>query len=251
MQRLIVTAISAAALLILECAALAHANPLRLRVDNLGTGQGVVITDNLAGDGNLAAGVITFVGSLGGGFTVNVTTGVSNPPFATPEPNSLELNSVNVNTSGSGVLRITLEQDDYPGIGNLNVVGSLGGVLSAPAGSTVTVQSYANGDNLVPALGNDQPLGPIGAIGAIPAGSVGAFAGAGLVFGPGAFAATDSATFASGGSFSLFSQVILNLTGSGSVSLSELQRAVPEPASLALLGVAFAGLGFARRRKLN
>jgi hypothetical protein len=128
------------------------------------------------------------------------------------------------------------------------VSGGVGGTLTAPAGSSVTFNTWANPDNLVPALGPNQTVGAIGAIGAIPAGSVAAF-GSEVVFGPGAYSASSSEGFLKFGSYSLFSQSTISLTGPGSVSFDLNTQAVPEPASLLLLGSGFLGAAAWVRRK--
>src|SRR5262245_784519 len=78
----------------------AHAGPLfRLRLEDTATGEGVVLTDNGAGDINGLNGAITFSGSIGG-FVVNVTTGLSQPIIGgTNNYAELDLNSVNVSMS--------------------------------------------------------------------------------------------------------------------------------------------------------
>jgi len=121
----------------------AQASPLfRLRLEDSGTGQGVVITDNGAGDTSASSGVITFNGSVGS-FIVNVTTGLSKPLIGgTNNYAELDLNSVNVRVSGPGSLRITLEDGGYTlgPDGPLSVGSLVGGTLNATAGSNVSFQ---------------------------------------------------------------------------------------------------------------
>ena len=225
---------------------------MRLRIEDVASGVGAVITDNGPGDTNPLVGALTFSSGIGS-FTVNVTTGVSQPLIGgVSDLGQIDLNSVNVLTSGAGTLRLTLEDTGYlAGSGStLNVLGTVGGTLTAPAGSTITVQSWANGSNLVPDLGPDQGVGAIGAIGGAPAGSVAAWTSA-ADFGSGAFSGSGAGEFNNGAddTFSLFAQVTVNFTGAGSVSFDENQRVVPEPASLLLLGAGVAALLAGRKRQ--
>ena len=231
--------------------AVAYADSFRLRIENTSLGQGAVITDNGVGDINPALGVITFSGAIPGGFAVNVTTGLSKPMIGgTTSIAELDLNSVNVQTTGAGALRITLEDTDFiNGVnGLLGFIGGVGGTLTAPGGSSVTFNTWVNPADLVPALGPDtSPVGALGAIGGIPAGSIAAF-GSGVSFGPGVFSATGGANFLKTGPYSLFSQATIVFTGAGSVSFDLDSRVVPEPSSLLLLGTGLLGVAMLVRR---
>src|SRR5215470_807584 len=224
------------ATVVVSFSAVAVAGPFRLRIEDLGSGQGAVITDNGAGDSNSTLGVITFSGSLPGGFIVNVTTGLSKPVLGAAGA-EMDLNSVNVQTIGAGTLRITLEDTSFTdGIGQVSFLGGVGGTLNAPAGSSATFNTWVNPSNLVPTLGPDtNPAGALPLIGGIPAGSIAAFGG-GVSFGPGAYSATAGVPFIVSGPFAMFSQATISFTGQGSVSFDLDSHDAPEPSSMILLG---------------
>jgi hypothetical protein len=237
----------------------ASAAPIRLRIEDVGLGLGATLTDNGPGDVNPVVGGVTFSGAIGPNFIVNVTTGTSTPLIGgVGDFGQIDLNSVNVATTGGGTLRITLENLGFVGpLTPLTAQGVIGGTLTAPAGSTVLAQSWANGDNVVPALGPDQPPGPILLIGGIPAGSLPIWTPPGVMFGPGAFSSQSSGVFNNGAvdTFSLFAQVVITFSGPGSVSFDtnvravEAVTAVPEPTSLLLLSTGISLCGYIWRRK--
>lgn len=231
---------------------------LRLRIEDVTLGQGAVLTDNGVGDVNPAVGIITFVGPLPGGMTVNVTTGTSDPPISQPPAGdqSLHLNNLSVNTVGPAVLRVILENDGYVGSGGPGLLFStLGGVLTAPPGSTALFQSSVNPTNAVPILGPDTfPPGPLAPVSA-PGGTINANSFA--LATPGAFSSTTGPiAFTTGALNSLYLDATVNFAGPGSISFDtvvsfidqgNVNNAVPLPPAMIPGLVMGAGL-FLRRR---
>jgi hypothetical protein len=192
----------------------AHALTVRLS-DGTNT---VTVADQGAGDLNPLVGAVTVNDDVGA-FIVNITTGISKPllPGAT-----LQLGSIDVLIAGGGgTLTIDLTDAGFlPGTAG-TLTSRLAGVLGAPAGSSVTGQQCVG-------------------VGEFDCSNVTITHAA---FGPGAYADTVSASFASAIPFSITERVVLAFTGSGSNSLSQTSTAVPQPLALLLLGLGLAGLG--------
>jgi hypothetical protein len=160
---------------------------------------------------NASSGAVTFSGALGGGFTVNVVTGLTTPLLPGIE---MDLTSVNVQSlSGTHDLRIIFTETGFTDVAGF--VTSLGGVLNAPADSTITATSWF--DDLISLEDPISTLGP---------------------FGPGAYSATATSGIALSAPYTLSLAVDIHTTGPGSVSfdfgLEGSERAIPEPASAAL-----------------
>jgi len=166
---------------------------------------------------------ITWDGKIGT-FTFNVTTGTA--PGTSIPPTILDLNTVDTKSTAAGVLTILYSANGITGATGFQM--QAGG--TAAADSTVDFTSYYNPGGAL--LATNTLIGDTGALG------------------PGAFSATvGGAVLAGAGPYGLTEKLVETFTGAGQDSGDFALNAVPEPASVSLLGgVLLLVAGTVRRR---
>lgn len=204
-----------------------HAIPtLRFTVDG---GLPITCADGTVCDSNATVGGnVMFFGSLGA-FISNVAIGITKPS-ALPGPSVMNLTSINVLTQNephtltTHTLTIEFSETDFLSSGRL--MGGLGGILSAPAGSTVTFSAFVDAANAL--FAQTIPIVD------------------GLTFGPGAIPGTTSPTIGTpAGPYSLTQVINLSFTGTGSF-VAGFDLSIPEPSTLCLAALGFGALAFSR-----
>jgi len=192
--------------------------------------DGAACDTGVAGDG-----VVNFNGMLGA-FVVNVTTGITKPTLTGVPPFGLmDLNTVNVLSANGGQLEIMFSDTGFMQAGQL--FGDFGGTLTSASGSTITGLAYFDAANVL----SDAVTGL--------SGTATEFCGIGP-FGPGAFSGSCALQPTPSAPYSLTTVFQLNMTSAGSFS-GDFAVRIPEPTTLALLGLGFAFAGFwSRRRQL-
>mgnify|MGYP001259478315 CR=1 FL=1 len=187
----------------------------------------VTVVDNGVGDFNAVTGGVTFIGTIGN-FLLNVSTGVTYPALGSPANPEMDLNSVDV-TSASGGGTLTLKFSVVGFSSPLGFTAEIGGTIGA--GGSLSYNTFLSSTNTL--FAQTTPLTSLGS------------------FGPGAFSDTTSGIAGGVGPFSLTQVVTLTLPNAGTGTSFDARLAVPEPASLLLLGAGLAGLGIWRRRSVQ
>ncbi len=171
-------------------------------------------------------GLISFSGAVGS-FFANTSVGASKPQIGNSTEARLVLNSIDI-SGAAGSVTIRLTDTDY----SLPVMPGSYGSSSLVAGITdgsVDVMTYLDTGNT--AFGTGTLLGSFSSDG-------------------GAFSATEN-LYGVGisGPFALTQVANVTHTGAGQVTLVNASVSVPEPGSLALLGIGLLGIGFVGNRR--
>lgn len=190
-----------------------------LRVSDGIEAHTIVLENGAAADGHPKPEVVLFTDIIGT-WTINVTTGIAlteGRPF-------MDLNSINVSTTGPSSLHIEFSQTGFT-----TYNGSWEARIGGTAADTIQYSTYLGTSNNLfeqsTLLTNAGPLG-------------GAFAN--TTTNPGIVIANP---------YSLTQSVQFTHPGSGSTSFNAELRSVPEPSALLLMGLGFLGLALWQRRE--
>jgi hypothetical protein len=194
-------------------------------------GGTVTIVDGGPLDSSPDAGVVTYNGSVGANWTLNVTTGMSKPLLGSARQPWMDLNSVNATSKGAGTMTIKFSDNGFGPV-NGKLVSKIGGTTQGK----VSMNTYADAGNNIFAL--TTPLTTQG------------------IFGNGStsvpFASSASYSLAMGAElpFSLTEVATITHTKRAVTSFNEELRVPDSGMTLAMLGSGLIALtAFARTRK--
>ena len=202
----------------------AHAIPtLSFSIDG---GATITCADGAACDTNTSAGVVTFSQSLGD-FVVNVSTGLSKPTLTTGAP-LIDLNTVNVQVSGGAhTLQIGFSDTGFD-IYNGRITTDYGGTLNG-IGASLDYSAYYDAGNTL--FGEGTLIGGGGS-------------------GSGAYSGSADGGWSPNAAYSVTEILTLTTGGGMTVFSGDFSVNVPEPGTLALIGLALLGFAAAYRRRV-
>ena len=208
------TGIVAAAVLLLSPVANAQ---LSISLDD-NAGNTAVETDTLN------TGEITFTGALGN-WTNNFTAAFGAPALGSPWMDELDLLSGNI-SGGTGTMTVMLTQTDLTRADASWLIG-FGGTTDG----SISFQSWIDTGNNAFGLGTLlTDSGSMGGLG---------------------FSGEDSGSLSMSGPYSWTVIATIEHAAGRNISSFDYNVKIPEPSSLALLGLGLLGAGFATRRKVN